>query len=70
VPRKKKVADFPEISMRTGEVARILGMSHRNLMRKLSDGSFPEPSRSSPGGWRQWTEKDIQAIRILLEANQ
>ena len=52
---------------RTTEVARVLGMSLRTLLRKLKSGEFPEPKRDQSNNYRIWTISDIEQLRMLIK---
>lgn len=50
----------------TGEVAKLLGLSHRHLQRLLKAGTIPEPKLRNSYGYRQWAEADVQRARKAL----
>ena len=50
----------------TGEVAKLLKLSHRHLLRLLKDGTVPEPKMRNSYGYRQWDEADVQRARKAL----
>lgn len=54
-------------TLRTAEVAEILGISERTLRRRLATGSLPEPPRDSTNNYRIWTPDDIQALNQILQ---
>lgn len=51
---------------RSGEVAKILGISSRTLYRMLTDGRVAEPMRDPRNGYRVWSEVDVSNIREAL----
>lgn len=51
---------------RSGEVAKILGISSRTLYRMLIDGRVTEPMRDPRNGYRVWSEVDVSNIREAL----
>lgn len=50
--------------MRSGAVARILGVPKRTLVYRLKNGQLPEPLQSE-GGHYLWTQQDIELIRTI-----
>ena len=52
---------------RTTEVASVLGISLRTLLRKLKSGEFPEPKRDQTNNYRIWTISDIEQLRALTK---
>ncbi len=50
----------------TMEVASILGISQRTLMRKLAAGTLPEPARDSSNNYRLWRPEEVEAIHQQL----
>jgi excisionase family DNA binding protein len=52
---------------RTTEVANVLGISPRTLLRKLKSGEFPEPKRDQTNNYRIWTINDIEQLRTLMK---
>jgi len=57
------------IWLQTAEVASVLGISHRTLLRKLASGKLPEPARDPNNNYRQWRPEEVEAIhqQILRE---
>ncbi len=55
--------------LRTAEVASVLGMSQRTLMRKLAAGKLSEPARDPDNNYRLWRPEEVEAIhqQILRE---
>lgn len=53
--------------LKTQDVAEILGISQRTLLRKLANGAFPEPSRNPSNNYRRWRPEDVQAVRQVHE---
>jgi len=63
---------YPRIAstwLRSAEVASVLGISHRTLMRKLATGKIPEPARDPINNYRLWRPEEVEAIhqQILRE---
>jgi predicted DNA-binding transcriptional regulator AlpA len=54
------------IWLRSAEVASVLGISHRTLMRKLAAGKIPEPARDPINNYRQWRPEEVEAIHQQL----
>lgn len=52
---------------RTSEVASILDISLRTLLRKLKSGEFPEPRRNEVNNYRVWTLRDIEYLKTLMK---
>lgn len=52
--------------LRTTEVASILGISQRTLMRKLVAGTLPEPARDAGNNYRLWRPEEVEAIHQQL----
>ncbi len=52
--------------LRTTEVASILGISQRTLMRKLAAGTLPEPARDASNNYRLWRPEEVEAIHQQL----
>lgn len=48
------------------EVARILSVSKQTLIRYEIKGIFPKARRSKLNGWREYTEKDILALKKIM----
>ncbi len=53
--------------LKTADVAEILGISQRTLLRKLASGVFPEPLRDTTNNYRRWRPQDVQAVRQVHE---
>ena len=51
----------------TSEVASVLGVSQRTLLRKLATGAWPEPMRDPENNYRIWRPAEVQALREELE---
>ena len=49
-----------------GEVAKILGLSKRTIIRYEQSGIFPPPRRNSINGWREYTLKEIKKMQEIL----
>ncbi len=52
--------------LRTTEVASILGISQRTLIRKLVAGMLPEPARDASNNYRLWRPEEVAAIHQQL----
>ena len=48
------------------EVAKILGISKQTLIRYETKGVFPRARRNKLNGWREYTEKDIAALKKIM----
>src|SRR4051812_1404636 len=71
MPRYIRDPASPERPLKTAEVARIVGLSQRHLVRRLLKGTLPEPERSpNPPHYRLWRTRDIEALRIALRTDQ
>ena len=55
----------------TAEVARIVGISKKTLLRWLWDKKIAEPKRRANGGQdvRLWSARDVERARHYKEAN-
>jgi hypothetical protein len=55
--------------LKTTEVASILGISSRTLLRKLVAGKVMEPARDPKNNYRLWRPEEVEAIhqQILRE---
>ena len=55
--------------LKTTEVASILGISSRTLLRKLAAGKVTEPARDPENNYRLWRPEEVEAIhqQILRE---
>ncbi len=48
------------------EVANILGISKQTMIRYESKDIFPKAKRNKLNGWREYTEKDIEALKKIM----
>jgi DNA-binding transcriptional MerR regulator len=48
------------------EVGRILSISKQTLIRYEAKGIFPKARRNKLNGWREYTEKDIAALKKIM----
>lgn len=48
------------------EVARILGISKQTIIRYEVKGVFPRARRNKLNDWREYTEKDISALKKIM----
>ncbi|WP_433975838.1 helix-turn-helix transcriptional regulator [Tunturiibacter lichenicola] len=46
----------------TTEVASILGISQRTILRKLAAGKFAEPARDPKNNYRLWRPEEVEVI--------
>ena len=55
--------------LQSAEVASVLGISHRTLMRHLAAGKLPEPARDPINNYRLWRPEEVEALhqQILRE---
>ena len=51
----------------TAEVASVLGVSQRTLLRRLAAGIWPEPMRDPENNYRMWRPVEVQHLREVLE---
>ena len=51
---------------RLGEVAKMLGLSKRTIMKYEKEDIFPHARRNSINGWREYTVKDIQKMQKIM----
>jgi DNA-binding transcriptional MerR regulator len=51
---------------RLGEVAKILGLSKRTIIRYEKKGFFPQAHRNSINGWREYTFRDIKKMQEIM----
>ena len=49
------------------EVADILGIYRGTVINYEKKGVFPEPKRNPINGYREYTEEDIDTLRLILE---
>jgi len=63
-PRKK--VRRPD-QLLTSEVAAILGISQRTLLRRLAAGIWQEPMRDPANNYRIWRPIEVQQLREELE---
>jgi predicted DNA-binding transcriptional regulator AlpA len=54
-------------NLRTSEVASVLGISQRTLLRRLAAGVWPEPMRDPENNYRMWRPAEVQQLREELE---
>ena len=48
------------------EVADILGISKQTVIRYETKGIFPKAKRNKLNSWREYTEKDIIALKRIM----
>jgi predicted site-specific integrase-resolvase len=48
--------------LQSAEVASVLGISYRTLLRKLVSGAIPEPARDPNNNYRLWRPEEVEAI--------
>ena len=51
----------------TSEVASVLGISQRTLLRRLAAGVWEEPMRDPENNYRMWRPAEVQKLREELE---
>ena len=51
----------------TSEVASVLGISQRTLLRRLAGGVWEEPMRDPENNYRMWRPAEVQKLREELE---
>lgn len=64
---RARVKDDRTLYYRTSEVASILDISVRTLLRKLKSGKFPEPRRNEVNNYRVWTLRDIEYLKTVMK---
>lgn len=52
--------------LRTTEVASVLGISSRTLLRRLAAGKFAEPTRDPNNNYRLWRPEEVEALHQQL----
>ena len=57
-------------TLKSEQVATILGVSKRTLKNWLKAGKVPEPRRNPANNYRIWTLADIDAIRNIMREEQ
>lgn len=57
----------PPGMMRLTEVARVIGVDPRTLLRKIADGTVPEPARNEKNGHRLWSAAEANQLRAAHE---
>ena len=50
----------------TGEVAKLLKLSHRHLLRLLKARTIPEPKKRDVYGNRHWTATELRRAKNIL----
>lgn len=61
-PAPRKTSNW----LQTAEVASVLGISHRTLLRKLASGKLPEPARDPKNNYRLWRPEEVESIHQQL----
>ncbi len=61
-PVLRKTSNF----LQSREVASVLGISQRTLLRKLAAGKVPEPARDHANNYRIWRPEEVEETRQLL----
>jgi len=54
-------------NLSTSEVASVLGISQRTLLRRLAAGIWPEPMRDPQNNYRVWRPAEVQRLREELD---
>ena len=62
---RKRVRKSDNLS--SSEVASVLGISQRTLLRRLAAGVWPEPMRDPTNNYRMWRPAEVQQLREELE---
>jgi excisionase family DNA binding protein len=57
-------------SLRSEQVASILGVTKRTLKTWLKNGKIPEPRRNPANNYRVWSLADVEAIRRILQEQE
>jgi predicted DNA-binding transcriptional regulator AlpA len=66
LPKPRKRSE----KLRTSDVASILGISERTLLRKLAAGVVPEPARDRSNNYRLWRPEDVGRIQEALREKE
>lgn len=56
----------PQRYYSVNEVAKILGISKQTVIRYEAKRIFPKAKRNKLNGWREYTEKDIAALKRIM----
>jgi len=48
------------------QTAQLLGISKQTLIRYENKKVFPKPKRNVLNGWREYTEKEIKRLKIIM----
>ena len=51
---------------RIKDVAKFLGISKQTIIRYESKGMFPMPRRNALNGWREYTQKEIEQLKVVM----
>jgi DNA-binding transcriptional MerR regulator len=65
--RKPLPRNTSESRLKTAEVASILGISSRTLLRKLAAGVVEEPARDNANNYRLWRPEEVQVAKEKLQ---
>ena len=57
-------------TLRSDQVASILGVTKRTLKTWLKNGKIPEPRRNPANNYRVWNLADVEAIRRILQEQE
>ena len=53
-------------TLKSHEVAAILGVTSRTLRNWLQAKKIPEPKRDPVTGFRLWSQQDVDTIRVIV----
>jgi DNA-binding transcriptional MerR regulator len=53
-------------TLKSHEVAAILGVTGRTLRNWLQAKKIPEPRRDPKSGFRLWSQQDVETIRRIM----
>ena len=51
---------------RINEVSKILGISKQTIKRYERKGVFPKQKKNALNGWREYTEKEIESLKLIM----
>jgi DNA-binding transcriptional MerR regulator len=64
MPKRKRLYDAN--TLKSHEVAEILGITDRTLRNWLQAKKIPEPRRDAKTGFRLWSHQDVETIRSIM----
>jgi len=64
MPKRKPL--YNSSTLKSHEVAEILGITARTLRNWLQAKKIPEPRRDPDSGFRLWSYQDVETIRSIM----